>query len=62
MKLQSNTLFPLLSKAHVKGLTTIVNETLDVNFSSKEQAKNLSVADLWMIHKQKRSFSTRRFI
>lgn len=62
MKFQSNTLLAPISKANVKNLTSIVNETLDVNIHSKKQTKIFSAAELWMIRKQRRTFRTRRFI
>ena len=61
MKFYSNTLLPELTKASIKSLATIVKETPDV-FATVKKARKISAADLWMIHKQKRIFSTRRFI
>lgn len=62
MKLQTNTLLASISPANVNSLTTIVKETIDANCSSKKQARKLSIAELWMINKQRRTYSSRRFI
>lgn len=62
MKFQSDTLLAPLSKATFKKLTQIVKETVDSDFVPKNQNRKLTAAEVWMIHKQKRTFSTRRFI
>lgn len=59
MKFQTNTIFPKISRTSVKKLTTVVNETLDVNHTKENK---FNVVDLWMIHKQRRQFSVRRFL
>ncbi len=61
MKMQTNTLLPELTKAGVKKLTKITEETPDV--IRKEFRKySFSAAELWRIHKQKRNFQSLRFL
>ena len=62
MKFKSNTLLAPLSKATIRKLTQVVDETVDSEFVSKTPNRKLTVAEVWMIHKQKRIFETRRFI
>jgi len=59
MKLQSNNLLESLSIKDVKNLTLIVKETLSKEFK-KECCKNFTAAELWNIHRQRKSFITRR--
>ncbi len=61
MKFPSNTLLPLLNRAGMSKLIRITEETPDV-LKSNNSKSNLSVAGLWMIHKQRRNFRTRNFI
>lgn len=59
MKFQTSTLLPKISRTSVNELTTIVKETLDLKHP---KGNTFNVVDLWMIHKQKRQFSSRRFL
>ena len=61
MKRQTTTLFfSNLGKEEVERLTSIVTEVIAVPVK-KIISKNFSVADLWNIQKQRRSFVQRRF-
>jgi hypothetical protein len=59
MKLQSNNLLESLSIKDVKNLTLIVKETFSKEFK-RECCKNFTAAELWNIHRQRKSFITRR--
>ena len=58
MNTQNISLFPAISKAETKKLTTIVNETLACDTHEK---KAFTAADLWNIQRQKRSIVQRRY-
>lgn len=62
MKRLSNILFTNLSKQQLKAITTIVDETIAPVIILQEPEKVFSAADLWSVHRQRRSFSKRRFI
>ena len=60
MKKQSNVLFAQITKQNVDNLTSIVKETIATGLTSVTN-RTFSAADLWNIHRQKRSFVQRRF-
>lgn len=62
MKRLSNILFANLSNEELKAITTIVDETIAPVIILPEPAKSFSTTDLWSVHRQRRSFSRRRFI
>ncbi len=62
MKKQSTTLFARLGENAVSNLTTIVKETLAVDFNMPAPKKVFSAADLWNIQRQKKALVQRRFI
>lgn len=64
MKFQTTTLLEPLSKESISRLIQIVDETPDIIGSkiSKKLNSGITSAELWMIHRQRRNFQTRRFI
>ena len=63
MRKQSTTLFPLLGQVQVESLTTIVKETLALNYETNEPKKKVfTAAELWNIQRQKKSMVQRRFM
>jgi hypothetical protein len=61
MKMQSNRLLSPLSEGSIINLTTEVKEVLATGFV-KVPARNLSVADMWNIRRQRKTRSVRRYI
>ena len=61
MKHTTKILLPALTIADLKNLTTIVDERLDTQVPATEK-KQFNQADLWNINKQRRTFSTRRYL
>ena len=59
MKKQTTILFAQLGQVHVRTLTTIVKETLALDY--KPAGKVFTAADLWSIQRQKKAVSQRRF-
>ena len=63
MRKQSTTLFPFLGKVQVESLTTIVKETLALDYQNGEAKKRVfTTADLWSIQRQKKGLVQRRFV
>jgi hypothetical protein len=62
MKKHTTILFSQLGEVQVRTLTTIVKETLALDYQPQQPAKKFTAADLWKIQGQKRSFPQRRFI
>ena len=62
MKKQTTILFSQLGEVQVRTLTTIVRETLALDYQPEQPKKNFTAAELWRIQNQRRSFSQRRFI
>ena len=60
MKKQSNTPFAQISRENFKNLTVIVKETLGTCTTTNAR-KIFSVADLWNIQRQRKSFIQRRY-
>jgi hypothetical protein len=60
MKRQSNNLFALISTEQVKNLTSVVKETLAIDFNYSKN-KTFTAADLWNIQRQGKSRIQRRF-
>lgn len=61
MRHSTKTLLPELTISEIQNLTIVVEERLDVNIPGKVK-KQFSQADLWNINKQRKSFSTRRYL
>lgn len=61
MKLQSNHLLENLTGSEIKGLSLIVAETVAREFK-KEKKRIFIAAQLWDIHKRKRTFSAKRIL
>ena len=61
MRHSTKTLLPELTISEIKNLTVVVEERLDVNIPVKVK-KQFCQADLWNINKQRKSFSTRRYL
>ncbi len=59
MKQYSNTLLPVINKETIKSLTAITKETLDV---VKKDERRFTPADYWNIQKQRRVFTSGRFL
>jgi len=57
MKKQSENNFTQISKEHTKELTTVVNETLAMEFTP---AKSFSSVDLWNIQRRSKTMMYRR--
>jgi len=57
MKKQTTNGFLQMSKEHTEKLSTVVNETLAIEF---HQAKTFSTADLWNIQRRGRTMMQRR--
>jgi hypothetical protein len=62
MKKQTTILFSQLGEVQVRTLTTIVKETLALDYLPEQPKKNFTAAELWRIQNQRRSFPQRRFI
>ncbi|MEO6722232.1 MAG: hypothetical protein ABIN67_17830 [Ferruginibacter sp.] len=60
MKKQTTILFAQLGQVHVQTLTTIVKETLALDYRPA-QSKVFTAAELWSIQRQKKASSQRRF-
>lgn len=61
MKIVSNTFLKKVSRTEINQLTKEIQETLDVEMK-KGHKKVFTNIDMWNINKQKRNFSTRRFV
>jgi len=61
MKLQSNHLLENITTSELKDLTQVVKETVALEFK-KEKRRIFSAAQLWDIHKRKRTFSAKRIL
>ena len=61
MKIVSPLFLRKVSSTEISQLIKETKETLDIQIIS-ENRKKFTKADLWNIHNQKRSFSSRRFI
>lgn len=61
MKLLSPLFLKEVSKTEINRLTKETKETLDIILEN-DKKKKFTGADLWNIHRQRRSFSTRRYI
>ena len=61
MKKQTTILFAQLGEVQVRTLTTIVKETLALDYTPAEPKRNFTAADLWNIQRQKKTVSRRRF-
>ena len=59
MKKQSENTFASFSKEYTENLTTVVKETLAVEFT---HLKTFSTADLWNIQRRGRTMYQRRFL
>ncbi len=63
MKKHLTTLLSEIRSEQLEKLTTMVNETLAVEFEfSQPKSKTFSTADLWNIQRQGRSRIQRRFV
>ena len=61
MKKQTTILFAQLGEVQVRTLTTIVKETLALDYIPAEPERIFTAADLWNIQRQKKPVSRRRF-
>ena len=61
MKKQTTILFAQLGEVQVRSLTTIVKETLAVDYTPAEPTRIFTAADLWNIQRQKKPVSRRMF-
>ncbi len=59
MKKQSENTFAPISKEYIENLTTVVKETLAVEFN---HPKTFSTVDLWNIQRRGRTMYQRRFL
>ena len=62
MKKNSATLFARLGENEASKLTTIVDETLAVDFQQSSPKRSFTAAELWNIQRQRKSPLQRRFI
>lgn len=62
MKKHNHGYLNYVTKMELLALTTIVAETLDVNYRACEKKTSFTAAKLWNIQRNKRSFVQRRGI
>ena len=62
MKKQTTIIFSQLGEVQIQSLTSIVRETLALDYKHADSSKKFTAAELWNIQRQKKSTVQRRFI